>query len=106
MNDHDEKNDALQEEPNAHAVALRGWHDRLRREIERLVEGYGGDYSEVLTAYRHQAQAARRRLKRLENQVLKAREEVHVAYYELRLATAIVDELSRQAAAEKTPSND
>jgi len=34
---------------------------------------------------------------------LQARQDVHIAYYELRLATAIVDELSRQAAAEKTP---
>ena len=101
MNDHD---DAIEQRANANAaVAPRGWHDRLRREIERLVEAYGGDCSEVLTAYRHQAQAARRRLKRLENQVLKAREEVHVAYYELRLATAIVDELSRQATDAPTP---
>ena len=98
MNDH---NDAIEEVPNA--AARRGWHDRLRRDIERLVEGYGGDYSEVITAYRHQAQAAKRRLKRLEHQVLQARQDVHVAYYELRLATAIVDELSRQATDAPTP---
>ena len=54
MNDN---NDATEEGANA-AAACQGWHDRLRRDIERLVEGYGGDYSEVLTAYRHQAQAA------------------------------------------------
>jgi len=57
MNDN---NDATEEGANA-AAACQGWHDRLRRDIERLVEGYGGDYSEVLTAYRHQAQAATQR---------------------------------------------
>ena len=102
MNDHNEKNDALQEERNAHAVARRGWHDRLRRDIEQLVDAYGGDYSEVITAYRHQAQAAKRRLKRLESKVMQARQDVFVANYELRLATAIIDELSRKAAIEKT----
>lgn len=88
--------DPIEKERNAHAVALQGWHDRLRQDIERLVEGYGGNYSEVLTAYRHQAQAAKRKLKRLESQVLQARQDLHVAYYELRLATAIVDELERR----------
>jgi hypothetical protein len=102
MNDHEEKNDALQEERDAHVVARQGWHDRLRRDIERLADAYGGDYSEVITAYRHQAQAARRRLKRLESKVMQARQDVFVANYELRLATAIIDELSRKAVIEKT----
>ena len=88
MNDRD---DAIEE--RAAAAAPRGWHDRLRREIERLVEAYNGDYYEVLTAYRHQAQAAERRLRRLENQVIEAREEVQIAYYELRLASSIIDAL-------------
>ena len=92
MNDRD---DAIEERANA-AAAPRGWYDRLRREIERLVEAYNGDYYEVITAYRHQAQAAERRLKRLENQVLEAREDVQVAYYELRLASNIIDELMCQ----------
>ena len=91
MND---RNDAIEE--RAAAAAPRGWHDRLRREIERLVEAYNGDYYEVLTAYRHQAQAAERRLKKLENQVLEAREDVQVAYYELRLASTIIDEMMCQ----------
>mgnify|MGYP001024309296 FL=1 len=97
MNDHD---DATEEEAKA-AAACQGWHDRLRRDVERLVEGYGGDYSEVLTAYRHQAQAAKRKLKRLEHQVLQARQDVRIAFYELRLATAIVDELSRKQKVEE-----
>ena len=101
MNDH---KDAIQEERNTHAVARQGWHDRLRRDIERLADAYGGEYSEVITAYRHQAQAARRRLKRLESKVMQARQDVFVANYELRLATAIIDELSRKAAIEKTTS--
>ena len=91
MNDRD---DAIEE--RAAAAAPRGWHDRLRREIERLAEACGGDYSEVITVYRNQAQAAKRRLKRLEKQVLQARQDVFVACYELRLATSIVDELSRK----------
>jgi hypothetical protein len=91
MNDHDDATDE-----RASAAARQGWHDRLRRDIERLVEGYGGDYSEVLTAYRHQAQAAKRRLKRLEHQVLQARQDVKIAFYELHMASAIVDELSRK----------
>jgi hypothetical protein len=99
MNDH---KDAIQEERNAHVVARQGWHDRLRRDIERLADAYGGDYSEVITAYRHQAKAAKRRLKRLESKVMQARQDVFVANYELRLATAIIDELSRKAVIEKT----
>lgn len=99
MNDH---NEALQAERDAHAAARRGRLDRLRRAIERLGAAYGGDYSEVLTAYRHAAQAAHRRVKQLEEQTLQAKHDAWVAYYELRHAMDIIDELSRTAAADHT----
>jgi uncharacterized NAD(P)/FAD-binding protein YdhS len=100
MNDKkdNQTNDKQQTERNDHAVAHRGWHARLRRDIEQLVEAYGGDYSEVLDAYRHAAQSANRRATQLRREAILAKHDAKVAYCELRLATAIIDEMSRQAA--------
>ena len=89
-------NDKQQEERKAHVVALRGWRDRLRQEIEQLVEAYGGDYTEVIEAYRQAEQAANRRAKRLEKQALQAKHEWQIANYELRLAKDIIDDIERR----------
>ena len=99
MNDH---NDALQAERNAHAAAQKGRLDRIRRDIERLAADYGGDYSEVLTAYRHEVQAANRRAKRAEMDYLQAKHDAQVAFYELRHAMDIIDELTTTTAADHT----
>ena len=87
MNDHDKAND----DENS----LTGTMERLQRDIERLADAYGGDYSEVLEAYRQAEQAANRRAKRLERQALQAKHEAQIANYELRLATDIIDDIQR-----------
>ena len=80
------------------ANATRSWEDRVRRDVEQLLEAYNGDYSEVLDAYRHAQKAATRRCKQLWRQAILAKHDEKVAKYELQLATAIIDEMSSQAA--------
>ena len=75
---------------------LTGTMERLRLEIERLIEAYGGDYSEVIEAYRQSEQAANRREKRLEKQALQAKHEWQIANYELRLAKEIIEDIERR----------
>ncbi|HHV03820.1 MAG TPA: hypothetical protein GXX64_07965 [Bacteroidales bacterium] len=88
--------DKQQEERKAHAVALRGWHDRIRQEIEQLVEAYGGNHDEVIEAYRQAEQAANRRARRLERQAIQAKHEWQIANYELRLAKDILEDIQRR----------
>jgi len=88
--------DKQQEERKAHAVALRGWRDRLRQEVEQLVEAYGGNHNEVIEAYRQSEQAANRRAKRLEKQAIQAKHEWQIANYELRLAKDLIDDIQRR----------
>jgi len=80
------------------ANATRSWEDRVRRDVEQLLEAYNGDYSEVLDAYRHAAQSANRRAMQLRRQAILAKHDAKVAYCELQLARAIIDEMSSQAA--------
>ena len=87
MEDYDRNSDDEQQ--------LTGTMERLRLEIERLIEAYGGNYSEVIEAYRQAEQAANRRAKRLEKQALQAKHEAQIANYELRLATDIIDDIQR-----------
>jgi hypothetical protein len=75
---------------------LIGTMERLRLEIERLIEAYGGNYSEVLEAYKQAEQAANRRAKRLERQALQAKHEWQIANYELRLAKDIIEDIERK----------
>jgi hypothetical protein len=88
MNDHDKANDDEK--------SLTGTMERLRLEIERLIEAYGGNYSEVLEAYKQAEQAANRRAKRLERQALQAKHEWQIANYELRLAKDIIEDIERK----------
>ena len=74
------------------------WEDRIRRDVKELLEAYDGNYSEVLEAYRHAQQAATRRCKQLWRQAILAKHDEKVAKCELQLATAIIDEMSSQAA--------
>jgi FKBP-type peptidyl-prolyl cis-trans isomerase (trigger factor) len=87
MNDHDKANDDEK--------SLTGTMERLQRDIERLADAYGGDYSEVLEAYRQAEQAANRRAKRLERRFLQAKHEAQIANYELRIAKDIIDDIQR-----------
>ena len=75
---------------------LTGMMERLRLEIERLIEAYGGNHNEVLEAYRQAEQAANRRAKRLERQALQAKHEWQIANYELRLAKDILEDIQRR----------
>lgn len=75
---------------------LAGTMERLRLEIERLLEAYGGNCSEVIEAYRQSEQAANRRAKRLEKQALQAKHEWQIANYELRLAKDLIDDIQRR----------
>ena len=75
---------------------LTGTMERLRLEIERLLEAYGGNCSEVIEAYRQSEQAANRRAKRLEKQALQAKHEWQIANYELRLAKDLIDDIQRR----------
>ena len=88
MEDYDHKSD--DEQP------LTGTMERLRLEIERLLEAYGGNSSEVIEAYRQSEQAANRRAKRLERQALQAKHEWQIANYELRLAKDILEDIQRR----------
>jgi FKBP-type peptidyl-prolyl cis-trans isomerase (trigger factor) len=87
MEDYDRNSDDEQQ--------LTGTMERLRMEIERLLEAYGGNYSEVIEAYKQAEQAANRRAKRLERQALQAKHEWQIANYELRLAKDIIDDIQR-----------
>jgi hypothetical protein len=87
MNDHDKHDDTQQ--PTRMV-------ERLRREIERLGEAYGGDYCEVLDAYRHQAQAANRRARQARRQAIRAAHASRVANYELKLAKDIIEDIQRR----------
>ena len=75
---------------------LIGTMERLRLEIERLLEAYGGNCAEVIEAYRQSEQAANRRAKRLEKQALQAKHEWQIANYELRLAKDLIDDIQRR----------
>ena len=75
---------------------LTGMMERLRLEIERLIEAYGGNCAEVIEAYRQAEQAANRRAKRLERQALQAKHEWQIANYELRLAKDILEDIQRR----------
>ena len=75
---------------------LTGTMERLRLEIERLIEAYAGNHNEVLEAYRQAEKAANRRAKRLEKQALQAKHEWQIANYELRLAKDIIDDIERR----------
>ena len=75
---------------------LTGMMERLRLEIERLIEAYGGNHNEVLEAYRQAEKAANRRAKRLERQALQAKHEWQIANYELRLAKDILEDIQRR----------
>ena len=75
---------------------LAGTMERLRQEIERLLEAYGGNCAEVIEAYRQAEQAANRRAKRLEKQALRAKHEWQIANYELRLAKDIIEDIERR----------
>ena len=75
---------------------LTGTMERLRLEIERLIEAYGGNCAEVIEAYRQAEQAANRRAKRLERQALQAKHEWQIANYELRLAKDLIDDIQRR----------
>jgi hypothetical protein len=88
MEDYDRKSDDEQ--------LLTGTMERLRLEIERLIEAYGGNCAEVLEAYRQSEQAANRRAKRLEKQALQAKHEWQIANYELRLAKDLIEEIERR----------
>jgi len=90
-------NDKQKKGRNAKAARL-SWEDRIRRDVEQLVEAYDGNYSEVLEAYRQAQQAATRRCKQLWRQAILAKHDEKVAKCELQLATAIIDEMSSQAA--------
>ena len=78
------------------ANATRSWEDRVRRDVEQLLEAYGGNCAEVIEAYRQAEQAANRRAKRLEKQVLRAKHEWQIANYELRLAKDIIEDIERR----------
>ena len=88
MEDYDHNSDDEQQ--------LTGTMERLRLEIERLLEAYGGNYTEVIEAYRQAEQAANRRAKRLEKQALQAKHEWQIANYELRLAKDILEDIQRR----------
>jgi hypothetical protein len=74
---------------------LTGTMERLRLEIERLLEAYGGNHDEVIEAYRQAEQAANRRAKRLERRFLQAKHEAQIANYELRIVKDIIDDIQR-----------
>lgn len=88
MEDYDRNSDDEQQ--------LTGTMERLRLEIERLIEAYNGNYTEVIEAYRQAERAANRRAKRLEKQALQAKHEWQIANYELRLAKDIIDDIERR----------
>ena len=90
-------NDKQKKERNANAARL-SWEDRIRRDVKELLEAYNGNYSEVLEAYRQAQQAATRRCKQLWRQAILAKHDEKLAKCELQLATAIIDEMSSQAA--------
>lgn len=92
-----QNNDKQKKARNANATRS-SWEDRIRRDVEQLLEAYNGNYSEVLEAYRHAQQAATRRCKQLWRQAILAKHDEKVAKCELQLATAIIDEMSSQAA--------
>ena len=75
---------------------LTGTMERLRLEVERLIEAYGGDYDEVIEAYQQAEIAAHRRAKRLEKQALQAKRAWQISNYELRLAKDIIDDIQRR----------
>jgi hypothetical protein len=75
---------------------LTGTMERLRLEIERLIEAYGGNCAEVIEAYKQAEQAANRRAKRLERQALQAKHVWQIANYELRLAKDLIEEIERR----------
>ena len=87
MEEYDRKSD--DEQP------LTGTMERLQRDIERLADAYGGDYTEVLEAYQHAERAANKRARTLERRFLQAKHEAQIANYELRIVKDIIDDIQR-----------
>ena len=90
-----QNNDKQKKARNANATRS-SWEDRIRCDVEQLLEAYNGNYSEVLEAYRQSEQAANRRAKRLEKQAIQAKHEWQIANYELCLAKDLIDDMQRR----------
>jgi FKBP-type peptidyl-prolyl cis-trans isomerase (trigger factor) len=86
MNDHEKPNDEK---------SLTGTMERIQRDIERLADAYGGDYTEVIEAYQHAERAANKRARELERRFLQAKHEAQIANYELRIVKDIIDDIQR-----------
>jgi chromosome segregation ATPase len=87
MNDHEKANDDEK--------SLTGAMERLQRDIERLADAYGGDYTEVIEAYQHAERAANKRARKLQRRFLQAKHEAQIANYELRIVKDIIDDIQR-----------
>jgi len=88
-------NDKKDNKTNDDEKSINGTMERLQRDIERLADAYGGDYTEVLEAYQHAEQAANRRARTLERRFLQAKHEAQIANYELRIVKDIIDDIQR-----------